>query len=114
MEMKPSCCCLFVLAVDMSRLAESPSDTKGKEKKSNELSENASSICSTGIEEAQSLSENLQNLKLEKDPQPIKIKKPRPKPQYKPEKWMLTGQEQGSRNQLNLAIVGSLSAQGPQ
>lgn len=101
-----------LLAVDTLLLAKSPSDPKGKEKKSNNLLENASSSGSTGIEEAHSLSENLQNLKLEKDSQPIKTKKHRPKLQYKPEKWMLKGQEPGSHNQLNLAIVSSLSTQG--
>lgn len=105
----------FSLAVDTLLLIKSPSDTKVKEKKANDFMENSSGGCSTGIEEeAQSLSKNLQNLKLEKDPEPIKTKKPRQKPQYKPEKWMLTGQELGLRNQLNLAIVSSLSTKCPQ
>jgi hypothetical protein len=64
----------FLLAVDTLPLAKSPSDTKGKERKSNDLLENASSSWSTGTDEAQSLSKNLQNLKLEKDPQHIKTK----------------------------------------
>ncbi|XP_078176505.1 uncharacterized protein LOC144569879 isoform X2 [Carex rostrata] len=97
--------------VDTLLLTKSPFDTKVKEKKANDFLENSSGDCSTGIEEeAQSLSKNLQNLKLEKDPEPIKTKKPRQKPQYKPEKWMLTGQELGLRNQLNLAIVGHVDS----
>lgn len=105
----------FSLAVDTLLLTKSPSDTKVKEKKANDFLENSSGGCSTGIEEeAQSLSKNLQNLKLEQDPEPIKTKKPRQKPQYKPEKWMLTGQELDLRNQLNLAIVSSLSTKCPQ
>ncbi|KAJ3689268.1 hypothetical protein LUZ61_018432 [Rhynchospora tenuis] len=99
------------LKVDTLHLTKSQSDAKEKEKKTTSLSENTSANSSTGIEEeTKSLSENLQKLNLEKDHAPSKTKKPRPKPQYKPEKWMLTGQEPGSRSQLNLAIVGHVDS----
>ncbi|KAJ4773731.1 Elongation factor 1-alpha [Rhynchospora pubera] len=101
----------YLKAVDTSHLTKPPSGTKEKEKKTTNLSENISANSSTGIEEeAKSLSENLQKLNLEKDNGPIKTRKPCPKPQYKPEKWMLTDQELGSRSQLNLAIVGHVDS----
>ncbi|KAJ6814759.1 HBS1-like protein [Iris pallida] len=56
----------------------------------------------------QVLSTDLDNLKL--DTSVTNSKKDKPLSQYKPEKWMLSDQEQGALNQLNLAIVGHVDS----
>lgn len=56
----------------------------------------------------QIITDDLQRLKLDKKSKDNRSKKANRNVQYKPEKWMLSDQEEGISSQLNLAVVSHL------
>ncbi|KAJ3692956.1 hypothetical protein LUZ60_012051 [Juncus effusus] len=81
-------------------------DIKGKGKVENNLQEDKTES-SFSEENTHHVAQNMKKLNLG----PKKsVKKVRFKSEYKPEKWMLKNQENGSLNQLTLAIVGHIDS----
>ncbi|KAK3141139.1 hypothetical protein QOZ80_4BG0330030 [Eleusine coracana subsp. coracana] len=80
--------------------------------KLDELSGISSNVPSIGENNTLDLDHELQHLSLEKKQKNSKssIKKPASISQYKPEPWMLQGEDQEMRRQLNLAIVGHVDS----
>ncbi|XP_038971060.1 HBS1-like protein isoform X3 [Phoenix dactylifera] len=58
----------------------------------------------------QIIADDLHRLKLDKNSKDNRSKKASRNVQYKPEKWMLSDQEQGISSQLNLAVVGHVDS----
>ncbi|XP_019709511.1 uncharacterized protein [Elaeis guineensis] len=58
----------------------------------------------------QIIADDLHRLKLDKKSKDSRSKKANKNAQYKPEKWMLSDQEEGIISQLNLAIVGHVDS----
>ncbi|KAG1361231.1 HBS1-like protein [Cocos nucifera] len=58
----------------------------------------------------QIIADDLHRLKLDKKSNNNKSKKAHRNVQYKPEKWMLSDQEEGTLSQLNLAVVGHVDS----
>ncbi|VAH54345.1 unnamed protein product [Triticum turgidum subsp. durum] len=80
--------------------------------KLDELGGNSSTVAANTQNETLILDNELQHLSLERKPKnsKTKIKKPVPVSQYKPEPWMLQGEDQDMPRQLNLAIVGHVDS----
>ncbi|KAL6844354.1 hypothetical protein ACP4OV_026027 [Aristida adscensionis] len=80
--------------------------------KLNEIDGTSSNVPSSGQHKALGLDHELQHLSLEKKPKNSKpkIKKPISISQYKPEPWILHGEDQETHRQLNLAIVGHVDS----
>ncbi|TVU16620.1 hypothetical protein EJB05_40193, partial [Eragrostis curvula] len=80
--------------------------------KLDELGGTSSNVPSSGQKNTLVLDHELQHLSLERKPKNSKpkIKKPVPVSQYKPEPWMLLSEDQETRRQLNLAIVGHVDS----
>ncbi|KAK1686717.1 hypothetical protein QYE76_047565 [Lolium multiflorum] len=72
----------------------------------------SSSVAADSQDKTLALDNELQNLSLERKTKnkKAKIKKPNHVSQYKPERWMLQGEDQEMPRQLNLAIVGHVDS----
>uniref|UniRef100_A0ACD5Y3P1 Uncharacterized protein n=1 Tax=Avena sativa TaxID=4498 RepID=A0ACD5Y3P1_AVESA len=80
--------------------------------KLDEVGGSSSSVAADIQDKTLVLDNELQNLSLERKTKnnKAKIKKPNSVSQYKPERWMLQGEDQGMPRQLNLAIVGHVDS----
>jgi hypothetical protein len=77
--------------------------------KLDEAGGSSSSVAADSQDKTLALDNELQNLSLERKTKnkKAKIKKPNHVSQYKPERWMLQGEDQEMPRQLNLAIVSN-------
>ncbi|CAM0901728.1 unnamed protein product [Alopecurus aequalis] len=80
--------------------------------KLDEVGGSSSSVAADAQDKTLVLNKELQNLSLERKTKnnKAKIKKPNSVSQYKPERWMLQGEDQGMPRPLNLAIVGHVDS----